>query len=779
MAKKILAVVLAVMMAVSAMAVAVSAAETEITVYERGKGTAAAGSDITIEFTIPVNALYGYMTDAYYLELQLPTYLGGNFGGAKVDWAIVVNGVSYGLGTSVASDPWYKDSKLENHGDANSAPTFKKIVRFGQLTHGFDGKDTTIPVSTGYLDTTSLKIVATLSSTEWAQTWAFDRNAFLAPPDVNSVGGQAYKVYAQVWKTNGAEAAPEDTDENPNPNKMTGIRSYVLSWNPTCTGENTYWNNGAVFVTDEWDYTWTQDKEGNYNAPESAHPLTWDHTLSNKSYIATAESAQLHIELSKHINGQAIYTLYAKTGIDTINTSANSAYWWQYASRRVFVDQQIVDGESGDELVFNVDPSLLYDAYGNTNVEFVIFENITLKYNFITDDYRHVDPALVRMSDTVSQFGSRISWDGNNNLLFDGKNVVYAANGAAHKDAVTSDVREMTDAEKAAKEVVDAGEPKKPETYTDPVTGEKDKKAPAAASADLLKYTWYDGTGKLHEETLEVKDGKAVYAPNPEDSKPAVVADPDPKAEKYNKPFWNITLGAGTDLTQAITYTYNGTTEVTIPANTYKTIHALLDALIAEGKADQAVYVNDVRAAVAAYDADKAAAQKSAADLADWTKNYPDAENKYEMSVIAADKYNAAVTSASEDTLRYEASVEYKDYLNKLSAYNDAKAIVDAYNALTGTTTGNADAYKAGVRAISMKLVVTNGSATEVQTPDEGTEDLPDDDDANVNVDDNETDDGDANVTVDDKDDNPVTGISLAVLPMIIAAAAAVASKRR
>ncbi len=99
MAKKILAVVLAVMMAVSAMAVTAFAAEIEV--RPAAGYTTSYTNSLSASLTVPIATLYGFATEGDYIQFTLPTQLSEALQGHQVNYSIIVNGTEIKLMPSV------------------------------------------------------------------------------------------------------------------------------------------------------------------------------------------------------------------------------------------------------------------------------------------------------------------------------------------------------------------------------------------------------------------------------------------------------------------------------------------------------------------------------------------------------------------------------------------------------------------------------------------------------------------------------------------------------
>ncbi|MCD7847775.1 MAG: hypothetical protein LUG49_07095 [Oscillospiraceae bacterium] len=100
--RKFMAVLLAVVVAISAMAISVFADEVyTIDMYNYNKFDTSYTSTYTIE--IPAYALYGYATAGESFTLTLPAYLGGD-GSIDIDYTLTVNGVTVSLESASESD---------------------------------------------------------------------------------------------------------------------------------------------------------------------------------------------------------------------------------------------------------------------------------------------------------------------------------------------------------------------------------------------------------------------------------------------------------------------------------------------------------------------------------------------------------------------------------------------------------------------------------------------------------------------------------------------------
>ena len=428
MAKKILAVVLAVMMAVSAMAVTAFADDYKIPLRAAtsiNNGTYKA----QITFDIPVYGFYGYLTAGDYMELDLPTYFGDSVpAGLDIAWYLQIDGSKYLLQASKTTAAGAAISENENK------------VYLGVLGHDFNGTDTTIPQSIAYNQYSSFRLVCEIDKIPYVLAWGDKYTGANAKglTDVINVGDlfngnspkygrPASQIKADWFKS----------DDTPVP----GSTSYVFSWPTTVADLNSAPTSVTDFVSEEWDNTldW-----GNV-ATGAKCPLTWDHTIEARSHIYsyTGTTAQLVVELAKPIVGQATYTLWARNNNTSAFGTVNpEGLWWNYAASRTLVDTQTVNEVTGpvSTLTFNVPMSFLYDGtYGAYNTEFAICENITLMNQTIMADYRHADTSKAGENKSVGllSWGAK-TWQGEPVIKLNGVEVNYARTGKA--GAVGADV---------------------------------------------------------------------------------------------------------------------------------------------------------------------------------------------------------------------------------------------------------------------------------------------------------------------------------------------------
>lgn len=404
MAKKILAVVMAVVIAVSAMAISVFA--DQIPLYHSDAGSYS--TDITMTFTIPVYGLYGYLTAGDYMVLDLPENYGWPFSaGTKTAWSIIVNGVEYALPTIEAAT-----------GDAVVFDKQEIKVVLGFLTHGWDGTSTTIPQTINFNQYNSFQLVGKITNAARPADWSGNTWDILGADKFGKDGVFGTKMKAQWYKEDGT----------PVPNSV----SYAKDWTPAVNHDNKNRDNRSDFVTNEL-FPGTV----NFTPETGAVLLNWDHTLANRAALYAADSVQFVVELNEPIVGIADYTLYVKNGTASENgvVGYDPSIWWTYSAARAQVDSIHVDTAYGEgpvtELRFNIDKKFIYEGnYGTYGEEFVIFENITLMNYNLMKDYLHID----RSNPNVGESGSwgLISWVKDDDIVrYNGQKVNYARTGLA------------------------------------------------------------------------------------------------------------------------------------------------------------------------------------------------------------------------------------------------------------------------------------------------------------------------------------------------------------
>ena len=453
MAKKILAAVLAVMVAISAMAIT-AFADVEIPLYPLQRdangnlvydSNGLVYSDVnlyssrSITLDIPVTGLYGYMTQGCYFDLTLPRMVGGNLGNDDngdglpdniISWSVVVAGQEYALEAQFCSN---------NTDDVSVHRVYFGI--FGQDWTAASGY-TTIPQTAVFGGITSIKIVGTLQQAgHYSAQLSVDHMTDEGYYDQNKAN--AYNCFAAFYDANG-DPIPGNT------------QLFITNMNPqvvdnTLTGTS---NSGYVWASGDWTTAFLQYDQGRFTQGggqytynnNTVHPIVWDHTLANRAAIASSASdtVKLVVELANPIVGGATYTLWA------YDNSSASEWYLNYTGSRKYVSQVQVDGKV-DKLEFDVPLEYLSDStYGNMNTEFAIFENITLfdayssimrsplRYNsqWWNKGAVGVKPGVsLDLSLTGAGTLGRLSWNYGDKVYYDGEQVRYAAGGMTDVDS--------------------------------------------------------------------------------------------------------------------------------------------------------------------------------------------------------------------------------------------------------------------------------------------------------------------------------------------------------
>ena len=361
--KKLMAVVLAVVIAISAMAVNVFAETYRIDLAR--SNTYKNGLEVTWTFDISNYSLFGYADQDSYLELRLPSNLTkANLTATPITWSIEVNGASYGL-KSVAADAGY----------------FTQYVNFGAFTHSYYNSGTaedpvdnwaTIPQSQMVGDISTIRLVAKMT---YASNWD-DSQDVTRPWDLLGFKDNNYDMYVQLWTAGG--------DGQKNYGNPTADEQVTGSYTPvafmTVNKSSNQKTEGHSFVNSEV----VSDGEGVKTTWDNA--WVWDHSLVNRAMIMGAESAKVVIKLANPTNGVALYSMRAadqpKTSYDT-GVGVGDAYedpWWNYNDAATeFVSSVVVDGQVS-ELVFDMPLEKLYNAtYGIYNGGIWFTERITLQ----------------------------------------------------------------------------------------------------------------------------------------------------------------------------------------------------------------------------------------------------------------------------------------------------------------------------------------------------------------------------------------------------------------
>lgn len=498
MAKKILAVVLAVAMALSAMAVTVFA-DKQIPLRESNKALSATSdiTTVTLSCTIPVSNMYAWNTHFDAFDLTLPTNYGGNLPGQypdmQIDWYVVLNGQPWKIQPTkkAGSTP---DADIDGVAQNNvivqtwdGVPqTYTQRIYFGTFTHNYtEGVGTTVPQTQSFGGLTSIQVMAELKFNGKDASWPLFNGTFehnnnygvkvaYTPAEVLN---QVYGGYltAQYLTLNTATNEYEKV-----PNSIAYLNNWTVTAENGATGNDTtmYFVSGTYF-----DY-YTNGL--NAATKTVAHPFTWDHNIENRGYVYGAEKVQLVVELNKQINGIANYTLYGKTqataGMDTSGTGYD--LWWNYDTKRQAISTYRVTGPI-DKLVFDVPVEYLINAqYGSYNDEFAIFETVELFDNTlmsspytmlksVTDATATGDTGVLSWNkywaaDGMPTDPSRSDADGNVWANYNGNKIIYAADGAAFT-GISKDFGAK--ATNVYLNIVETAEPKETETVDQATEG--------------------------------------------------------------------------------------------------------------------------------------------------------------------------------------------------------------------------------------------------------------------------------------------------------------------
>lgn len=356
--KKVLAVVMAVMLAISAMAVSVFAAEYEIKLSSAGsKGNGSEYS--TVEFTIPVWAQYGYAVAGDSIKLSLPAAEGASY-------VVVANGVSYALGLN--ADGVYE-------------------IVFGTLAHGYNANDlnTVIPQSTVVGDNAALTVIGTFKilKDNGNETYRVAAKDFKYYTDPSQNGWTDSKFTTIFWPTT-TQRYDVKAVSNDNPASV----SYCWDWNPV--------DGGDIAAADS---TWNAGLTN----------LKWDATLINKAQVIGAETAKIVLKLDKAIVGNyyfglnAVYTngLAYDLGSNYLNVGNETKAYAAYVEIE----------EPTDTIVFEIPKAVLYSTnYGVFN-EYVSIECIDFFHVAVMDAIK-AQVANGILNGTLGDYSWSASWTG-------------------------------------------------------------------------------------------------------------------------------------------------------------------------------------------------------------------------------------------------------------------------------------------------------------------------------------------------------------------------------
>lgn len=398
--KKLMAVVLAVAIAISAMAVNVFAAETYRIDLKKTE-TVNTGKTITWTFDFNIYNLFGYADQDSYLELVLPDTLTKVDGtDAKITWFIEVNGTRTQL-QGIDPGTGTIDNNSNNYADQQGVKYFRQYVNFGAFNrpyYNFNGTNywATIAQSQMVGDIGAMKLVAEMT---YEGQQAGDNSMLTGQSDQETGFKDGnFDMYVQLW-TAGIDGVKGYGAAGQDDQAVTGS-NIPAAFMTVAKGEK--WNtetNNVEFVNATEDGSWDKLKLGK--------AFVWDHTLQNRAAVLGAESAKVIVTLDKTINGIALYTLRtADQPIGSYDTSTGDGgnmgnpwpgydQWYNPASVDV-ASTCFVNGETS-QLVFDLPMDYLYDTtYGVYNGGIWITERLQLEnFQWVNNDWYYNGKPIV------------------------------------------------------------------------------------------------------------------------------------------------------------------------------------------------------------------------------------------------------------------------------------------------------------------------------------------------------------------------------------------------
>lgn len=398
--KKLMAVVLAVAIAISAMAVNVFAAETYRIDLKKTE-TVNTGKTITWTFDFNIYNLFGYADQDSYLELILPdTLTKKDSTDAKITWFIEVNGTRTQLQSIDAGYGVFVPTS-GNYAAQQGVKYFIQYVNFGAFNrpyYNFDGTDywATIAQSQMVGDIGAMKLVAEMT---YEGQWAGDNSMPTGQSDQETGFKDGnFDMSVQLW-TAGADGVKGYGAAGQDDQAVTGS-NIPAAFMTVAKGEK--WNtetNNVEFVNATEDGSWDKLKLGK--------AFVWDHTLQNRAAVLGAESAKVIVTLDKTINGIALYTMRtADQPIGSYDTSTGDGgnmgnpwpgydQWYNPASVDV-ASTCFVNGETS-QLVFDLPMDYLYDTtYGVYNGGIWITERLQLEnFQWVNNDWYYNGKPIV------------------------------------------------------------------------------------------------------------------------------------------------------------------------------------------------------------------------------------------------------------------------------------------------------------------------------------------------------------------------------------------------
>ena len=379
--KKLMAVVLAVVLAISAMAVNVFAAEGEVhQIPLRPNQDRNSNATATYEMQVPMYNMYGYAEMSNYLELYLPNTFTDDLSiKTNVDYYLEASGEKVLI---AHLENWKKEKQTDadgkevevevpkstgNYAD-NIGTIYEQIfVNFGafkrdwnQWASGAD-KWATVPQTVSFNTTNSLKLTAKVTLVGWSN------GGWIPVQDAgkfnNSWEKPAGTLYTQLW------TAGEDQ-----------IKTYGSGDDVAVTGSKIWAKNMSTTMTTDFANPLAPFKylstEATADTAAEYVDLTWDMTLVNRSYIMNAESVDLVVKfyngsesgwIGDSTYGTAMYRLYMADTPMTDSTIGQS--WWNlnngYNRKFDEIAYQNVNAEEIKELRFAISPEKLVNlTYG-------------------------------------------------------------------------------------------------------------------------------------------------------------------------------------------------------------------------------------------------------------------------------------------------------------------------------------------------------------------------------------------------------------------------------
>ncbi len=375
--KKLMAVVLAVVLAISAMAINVFAAEGEvIQIPLRPDQNRNSNATATYTMEVPMYNLYGYADYNSYLELYLPNTFTDDLSiRTNVDYYLEASGEK----VLIAHLENWKEETAEdgskkivpkstgNYND-NIGTIYETIfVNFGAFKRDWNqwltGEDhwATVPQTVAFNTTNTLKLTAKVTLVGWT-------NGGWIPVHAdgkfnNSWEKPAQTLYTQLWTAGDDSIKSYGSGDDI---ALTGSKIWAKNMHTTVGTDFSNPLKPFMFLSTEK----TNTTEANYV------DLTWDMTLLNRGYILNAESVDLVVKfhngdengwMGSTTKGTAMYRLYMS---DTMMNSTDIGQsWWNLGGgyNRSFKDiaYMNINNEEVSELRFAISPEKLVDTtYG-------------------------------------------------------------------------------------------------------------------------------------------------------------------------------------------------------------------------------------------------------------------------------------------------------------------------------------------------------------------------------------------------------------------------------